>query len=501
MRNFGLATNLVAVLSLFGLTGLGTVLAQEIPHEEVNFECETCHTTETFAEVEFDHSELTQFPLEGRHTGVNCTSCHDLKDFAVAKNDCASCHTDIHEAKLGDDCIRCHSPQSWNRFDIFDIHEETNFPIMGRHSMLDCESCHFGFPIGDLSHTDSRCIACHETDYLEVSNPDHVFGGFSTDCESCHQMNKFRPALFPDHNVYFPIFSGEHKGEWNSCNSCHTTPGSFTQFPCLECHEHRQPAMDGVHAGMAGYAYNSPDCYICHPRGKAEDFTAHDQQFFPIFSGRHSGTWDNCSICHETPLDRRVFSCLNCHDHRQSEMDLVHAGMTGYVYTSNDCLTCHPTGEAGDFTAHDQQFFPIFSGKHNGEWDACSNCHEVALDRGIFSCLNCHEQPATDQVHLGFSGYAYNSVDCYACHPTGEAGDFTDHDQQFFPIFSGKHNGEWDACSTCHEVPLDRKIFTCFNCHDHSQTRMDDKHLGEVQDYVYDSQACYDCHSNGSTEN
>jgi hypothetical protein len=29
---------------------------------------------------------------------------------------------------------------------------------------------------------------------------------------------------------------------------------------------------------------------------------------------------------------------------------------------------------------------------------------------------------------------------------------------------------------------------------------MDDKHLGEVDDYVYSSAACYDCHPNGLKE-
>jgi hypothetical protein len=29
---------------------------------------------------------------------------------------------------------------------------------------------------------------------------------------------------------------------------------------------------------------------------------------------------------------------------------------------------------------------------------------------------------------------------------------------------------------------------------------MDDKHLGKVQNYVYDSNACYDCHPNGTED-
>ena len=37
---------------------------------------------------------------------------------------------------------------------------------------------------------------------------------------------------------YFPIFSGKHKGEWNEYNECHRTPAGFSQFSCIDCHEH-----------------------------------------------------------------------------------------------------------------------------------------------------------------------------------------------------------------------------------------------------------------------
>ena len=105
-----------------------------------------------------------------------------------------------------------------------------------------------------------------------------------------------------------------------------------------------------------------------------------------------------------------------------------------------------------------------------------------------------------DSHHQGIPGYVYSSPDCYACHPRGEAGDFKEHDSLYFPIFSGAHAGAWGDCRTCHSTPSNRKEFTCLNCHDHSRERMDDKHLGEVQGYVYDSAACYQCHPNGRVE-
>ncbi|MFQ5641808.1 MAG: hypothetical protein ACE5IR_27855, partial [bacterium] len=117
-----------------------------------------------------------------------------------------------------------------------------------------------------------------------------------------------------------------------------------------------------------------------------------------------------------------------------------------------------------------------------------------------FTCLDCHEhsQQEMDPKHTGIPGYSYESSQCYFCHPIGEKGEFRDHDNLFFPIFTGAHNPEkWDDCTTCHFNPSNRKLFTCFSCHEHNQAKMDEKHLGKVDGYVYDSIACYECHPDG----
>ncbi|HKJ01704.1 MAG TPA: hypothetical protein VJ997_04595, partial [Longimicrobiales bacterium] len=67
---------------------------------------------------------------------------------------------------------------------------------------------------------------------------------------------------------YFPIYSGKHRGEWNSCGDCHTTPTDLSVFSCLTCHEHNQKDMDDKHKGRSGYVYESGACLSCHPRGR-----------------------------------------------------------------------------------------------------------------------------------------------------------------------------------------------------------------------------------------
>jgi hypothetical protein len=78
---------------------------------------------------------------------------------------------------------------------------------------------------------------------------------------------------FTQHDaLYFPIYSGEHRNEWdNNCQSCHITPGNFTSFSCIDCHEHNQPEMNDEHDDVSGYIYQSEACYSCHPNGSEDD--------------------------------------------------------------------------------------------------------------------------------------------------------------------------------------------------------------------------------------
>jgi hypothetical protein len=352
-----------------------------------------------------------------------------------------------------------------------------------------------------FAETSTQCYECHKAEYESASNPDHVATGFPTDCEQCHGFSAWRPSVMPEHDAIFPIFSGTHRNKWEDCSACHTTPGNPRVFSCLTCHEHDQSPMDGVHQGITGYVYASAQCYDCHPTGDKGRFTEHDAQYFPIYSGVHGGTWSACATCHTDPSSRAVFDCLTCHEHDQAPMDGAHQGITGYAYTSTQCYACHPTGQKGRFVEHDAQFFPIYSGVHGGTWSSCATCHTDPSSRAVFDCLTCHEhdQAPMDGAHQGMPGYAYSSTQCYACHPTGQKGRFVEHDAQFFPIYSGVHNGRWSSCATCHTDPSSRAVFTCLTCHEHAQAQMDDKHR-EVQGYSYTSAACYTCHPDGRHE-
>ncbi|MFQ5823039.1 MAG: hypothetical protein ACE5JB_03190 [bacterium] len=398
-------------------------MAQENPHKNLNFNCEVCHVTTSWTDIMFNHNR-TKFPLEDRHKEVDCKSCHNIEDFSTIGSNCISCHQDVHQAKMGGDCERCHTVQGWEIFNVEEIHANSRFPLLGRHTLVDCWSCHQNQQQGDFALLTTDCISCHQQEYLETENPNHVANSFSILCQECHDMNDWPPAFFPNHDALFPIFSGEHDGAWSDCMDCHRNSATFQEFSCLNCHEHRQSIMDEKHRGLSGYAYESNACWSCHPTGSEAGITEnHDSDFFPIFSGTHQDAWQECVECHVSPQGFEVVSCINCHEHEPSKTNAEHSGITGYTYGTDNCLLCHPNGEKGEFRDHDNLFFPIFSGEHRNKWDNdCSICHTDPNNRKIFSCLNCHEHNQTkmDEKHRGKNDYVYESNACFDCHPDGK---------------------------------------------------------------------------------
>jgi hypothetical protein len=131
----------------------------------------------------------------------------------------------------------------------------------------------------------------------------------------------------------------------------------------------------------------------------------------------------------------------------------------------------------------------------------CSLCHTPAGDpiyrpSGPDDCVTCHADDY--QREHGGSGFP---MTCLTCHNQRRWDDatFENHDQQFFPVYSGAHRDQWPDCQTCHTSPGDFKTFTCLVCHDHNKTEMDAKHR-EENGYVYDSAQCYSCHPDGRAD-
>ena len=148
-------------------------------------ECKACHQLESWTKLDFDHDK-TDWPLELAHQEADCRSCHFTKDesldlgfkqeFDGLTIDCYSCHAEdnIHGDQFKvegiTDCKTCHTANTrlWEA-SLFD-HNETEFPLEGKHKEVDCNECHkselknsFGDFTTDYNIEKFQCIDCHSS--------------------------------------------------------------------------------------------------------------------------------------------------------------------------------------------------------------------------------------------------------------------------------------------------------------------------------------------------
>jgi hypothetical protein len=137
--------------------------------------CESCHATDAWAAVRFDHGK-TGVALLGAHARVPCRACHPGEGgtltFAGRPKICAGCHDDPHEGQFArrfgrdgrTDCAACHEPTSWRSM-RFDHDRQTSFALQGAHHDVPCAQCHLrevdGRRIMKYSGLGRACSACH----------------------------------------------------------------------------------------------------------------------------------------------------------------------------------------------------------------------------------------------------------------------------------------------------------------------------------------------------
>lgn len=325
------------------------LFAQENPHgESMLLDCSDCHTTQGWnfnSAGTFNH-DSTGFVLEGQHKVTSCIACHTSLVFSEAKNNCIDCHTDMHNTTVGMDCARCHDARSWLVSNISEMHQLSRFPLLGAHNTADCASCHTSVSRLEFEPLGVECIDCHRQDYLSTTNPNHVQTGLSTSCTDCHRIDAFEWSASGINHDFFPLTKGH---EISDCAACHTS--GLTQSPptdCYSCHQSDFLATSNPNHQISGISTNCVDCHTTDPGWKPADFKIHDELFFPIFSGKHRGEWNNCTDCHSNPENYVVFSCTDCHEHSRNDMDDEHRGINGYSYNSMACFACHPNGDSND---------------------------------------------------------------------------------------------------------------------------------------------------------
>lgn len=420
-------------------------------------DCRSCHPEHRGRD--FDATGLdphtflhrwTDYPLRGAHARTPCASCHlPGKPWREAPADCVSCHRDddAHQGRLGKDCGKCHGEDAFAKAKF--SHDETDFPLQGRHADVACALCHPGQRYQDTARD---CHSCHRMD-------DAHRGRFGKDCATCHTPKGFEHARFDHSRTDFPL-KGRH--DEIACEACHTGPLHAQELPttCIGCHR-----SDDTHQGR-----NGKDCGRCHGN---EDWRSarfdHDRTDFPL-RGAHEPL--RCETCHTGPLDQQLpTSCNACHG-----KDDVHRGQEG-----SRCEGCHgvQAWHRDLFFEHDLTSFPLL-GLHAVV--ACEQCHAGPTFRDAETgCVTCHASDDAHDMRLG--------PDCAECHnPNGWMVWRFDHDAQTrFPL--GGAHAEL-SCHSCHRDAAPHGIelgMTCASCH-----AREDRHQGEF------GRDCSRCHNDSS---
>ncbi len=457
-------------------------------HKTAGFptDCTSCHTTTTWDGAKFDHN-ATLFPLTGAHQTATCQSCHADGVFKGKPTTCVACHQGAFDktaqpnhkaAGFPTNCTSCHTTVTWNgaKFD----HNATLFPLTGAHQTATCQSCHAD---GIFKGKATTCASCHQTTFDKTTNPSHKTAGFSLACQTCHTTATWPGAKFDHGNTAFPL-TGAHQAA--TCQSCHAD-GVFKGKPttCASCH---QGDFDKTTAPKHQTASFPTTCTTCHTTTAWIGATFnHGTTAFPLTGAHLAAT---CQACHVNGVYKGTpTTCVACH--QTDFAKTTNPNHTAAKFPTT-CATCHTTAIwlGGTFN-HTATAFPL-TGAHVAA--TCKACHADNVFAGkATTCVSCHVTDFNATVNPNHKTAGF-PTDCLSCHTTARwLGATFAHDAQYFRIYSGKHQGQWATCATCHTNSANYKEFTCLTCHEHSKTTMDNTHQGR-SGYSYTSPACLSCH-------
>jgi hypothetical protein len=222
-------------------------------------------------------------------------------------------------------------------------------------------------------------------------------------------------SLTPATHRPFPVATGVHATD---CNTCHGPFPTFTEFTCFGCHAHDQAPTDLGHQAVAGYAYTSAACYRCHADpGKTSvpsRMVWNPSQgvvvtaLAPMYSGP--------SIASVTPQAETL------------EMGMDHLSPQLAAVDIANCAMCHDPASGS--------FFPgkLHSSLANAglpQPTACAGCHAMSAPTGFVGPLATSpaRAPASGEMKhdaVAWAGGAPGTTrlvtaDCGACHASPSA--------------------------------------------------------------------------------
>ena len=385
--------------------------------------CATCHTFDTWANANFDHSS-TGFLLTNGHANVACALCHINNNYnlTIAPTDCGNsqCHLTTWQATTNPvhpssgtafsaaNCSLCHTTISWTTATF--NHSATGFPLTNGHANVACNLCHINNNYSlNIAPTDCGNSQCHLTTWQQTNQPVHSSSGpafAAANCATCHTTAGWSAAAF-DHSVTGFTLTGTHMSPSPTpCASCHVNNNyTLNSGDCYGCHQAAFQSTTTIGGSVpnhvtAGFPTTATACATCHPITTwAAGVFNHNATGFPLANAHASVA---CSLCHingNYALNIAPTACgtSGCH------LNTNYGG--GWEGTTN------PPHASAATT------FPIAS---------CSTCHTTVsfltatFDHSTtgFALTGMHVSPTPTpctSCHVG-NNYTLNSTACYGCH-------------------------------------------------------------------------------------
>ncbi len=422
--------------------------------------CESCHDPAGWKVVSRAFHKDTVFPLEGKHLGVPCASCHLNGVTAGTPTRCYDCHwarrqDDPYQTRLGVQCDNCHTPTSWTAV-RWNHAAATGLALNGAHRTLACDACHKG---GVFTAAQAQCSSCHLTDYQAAKNPNHVSAGFPTACDACHRPSDvtFAGATF-NHNASFALV-GVHATQ--PCASCHrNNVYAGTPSTCYACHQADYQKAQNPNHVSAGIP---TACDACHrptdPTFAAGGTFNHNATFALV--GTHAT--QPCAACHKNNVYAGTpATCYACHQADYQKAQNPNHVSAGFPTT---CDACHratdPSFAAGGSFNHNATFALV--GVHATQ--PCAACHKNNVYPGTpTACYGCHQadyQRAQNPNHVA-GGYSTSCETCHRATDSSFAAASFNHSTVFALV--GVHATQ--PCTACHKNNVYPGTPTaCYGCH------------------------------------
>jgi len=359
--------------------------------------CQSCHNTAGWKKISlqsvnqrFDHSK-TKFPLEGKHSSVDCAQCHANGDFKkpIVFAKCMDCHKpDPHNGQFakrpdGGECASCHNVNGWkpSTFTVKN-HAAAAYPLQGGHARLECSQCHI--PKGKDTLFKIKFAACTDC-HSDRHAGQFAAAPYLNACDRCHNLESYKPSTFTlaKHKETHFVLTGSHIAV--PCGDCHKESAQFQAKPAVIYH------------------WQNLECTSCHQNPHKDQFKERMQH------KQADGTAAGCEACHST----KSWKELSRFDHAQTSFPLLGA------HRATACVDCHkpPNLEAKllnvDFKAAPTKCEDCHEDIHGkqfakGQVTACADCHNSTKWKP--SLFN-HEL----RTEFPLRG-AHQNVKCAGCH-------------------------------------------------------------------------------------